>query len=164
MIQMQRRYFQVTCLFCCFFLFLFYFVFPLYVVQMERYLVVVDTLVSKSTLGLLLIDTKAIHQQNTSVMLIRAIKLFKMFFVEYVPRLLNLFLFSGNPADWKFFFYPPPPPPPQTEKKIPQKGDTFFLKGFTAVFLTKIKNSFNVKNALKQCVILLNKLLAVKNN
>ena len=68
-------------------------------VQMERYLVVVDTLVSKSTLGLLLIDTKAIHQQNTSVMLIRAIKLFKMFFVEYVPRLLNLFLFSGNPAD-----------------------------------------------------------------
>lgn len=71
------------------------------IVQMERYLVVVDTLVSKSTLMLLLIDLLflILHQQNTSVMLIRAIKLFKMFFVEYVPRLLNLFLFSGNPAD-----------------------------------------------------------------
>ena len=58
------------------------------------------------------------------------------------------------------FFTPPPP----KRKKIPQKGENFFLKAFTAVFLTKINNSFNVKNALKQCVILLNKLLAVKNN
>ena len=37
----------------------------------------------------------------------------------------------------KFFFLPPP-----KHEKTPQKGDNFFLKGFTAVFLSKIKKFF----------------------
>ena len=57
----------------------------------------------------------------------------------------------------KFFYLPP-----NKKTKIPPKREKFFLKGITAVFLTKTKNSFNVKNLLKQCVILLNKFLAVK--
>ena len=58
---------------------------------------------------------------------------------------LNLMLWKLIVSKKNIFFYQSP----KGKKNILPKRGNFFLKGFTAVFLTKIKNSFNVEKRTK---------------